>query len=264
MGPAVLTIAATAAILSVAGAHVRAQTPTPLPSPAETVPPGNAQGRLLYLRDCAWCHGAGGEGTVYGPSLEGVGAASADFMLSTGRMPIPEVQEQPEREEPAYTREQIARLVDHVASFGPGPPIPFPDPVAGELGEGAELYQINCAACHSSTGIGGALTSGLIAPDVLRASPVQIAEAIRLGGAGLRTGNMPKFDPEVLSDEQLNSVVKYVLYLQDPDNRGGAELGRIGPVIEGLVAWVAGLFPLVLFIVWIGKRTASKKKQAEG
>src|SRR5438874_1804080 len=60
-----------------------AQTPGPsqlLAGPATT--PTAGAGRDLYLRDCAYCHGAEGEGTIYGPPVRGVGAASADFMLS--------------------------------------------------------------------------------------------------------------------------------------------------------------------------------------
>ena len=49
---------------------------------------GNAdRGRRLFLVGCAYCHGQNGEGTAQGPDLRRVGAASADFQLSTGRMP---------------------------------------------------------------------------------------------------------------------------------------------------------------------------------
>jgi ubiquinol-cytochrome c reductase cytochrome c subunit len=185
-----------------------------------------------------------------------VGAESADFMLSTGRMPIAAVEEQPPRRPPAYTSAEIAELTAYVASLGPGPDIPAVDPAAGDLGEGADLYEENCAACHSSTGVGGALTSGLQAPSIMDSTARQVAEAIRLGGAGLRTGKMPKFGPDALSDQQVDSIIRYVEYLQHPNDRGGASLAHIGPVAEGFVAWVGALLLLLLFIRWIGKRTA--------
>ena len=50
--------------------------------------------------------------------------------------------------------------------------------------------------------------------------------------------------------------MRYVLYLQHPEDRGGASLARIGPVAEGFVAWFVGLLVLILFIAWIGERTA--------
>ncbi|HYO31782.1 MAG TPA: cytochrome c, partial [Nocardioidaceae bacterium] len=51
-------------------------------------------GRQLYIIGCATCHGLNGEGVLtkeaynYGPSLVGVGAASVDFQVGTGRMPL--------------------------------------------------------------------------------------------------------------------------------------------------------------------------------
>jgi ubiquinol-cytochrome c reductase cytochrome c subunit len=210
---------------------------------------------MRYEQDCAWCHGIQGEGTSRGPDLVGVGAASADFMLRTGRMPIVTEQRQPQPKTPAYNPTQIAQLDQFVASLGPGPPIPSVDPRAGDLGMGADLYQVNCAACHSSTGIGGALTNGLEAPGLGGSTATEIAEAVRLGGQGLRTGHMPKFGPEVLDQHQLDSIVRYVLYLQHPKDPGGAALGHLGPIVEGLVTWAGGLLILVVFIRWIGTRT---------
>ena len=143
-----------------------------------------------------------------------------------------------------------------VASLGSGPDIPPVDPGAGDLGQGAGLYEENCAACHSSTGVGGALTSGLEAPTLMKSTARQIVEAMRLGGAGLRTGKMPKFGTDAISEQQANSIVRYVLYLQHPRDRGGASLARIGPVAEGFVAWLGAMLLLVIFVRWIGKKTA--------
>ncbi|HEX9235631.1 MAG TPA: c-type cytochrome [Actinomycetota bacterium] len=228
-----------------------AQTPTPAAtSPFPTTPAG--PGRYLYLRDCAWCHGSQGEGSNSGPPLIGVGAASADFMLSTGRMPIPAPKQRPVRAQVPYTRGQVEQLVSYVASFGSGPAIPAVDPSRGSLSQGADLYQANCAACHSATGAGGALTNGLTAPSLRLSTTVQVAEAIRIGGAGLRSGNMPKFGVDALSDQQVDSIVRYVQYLRRPQDRGGLSLGHFGPIPEGAATWMIGLLALMLIIRWIG------------
>jgi quinol---cytochrome-c reductase cytochrome c subunit len=258
VAPAAITLLGTAVLLAVGRSAGHAQSPTPAASAsitAQPLSPGGSAGRGLYQQDCAWCHGTQGEGTLRGPNLMGVGAASADFVLRTGRMPIVNVERQPQRKTPAYTPRQIAELDAFVASLGPGPPIPVADPQAGSLGEGSQLYQVNCAACHSSTGIGGALTNGLQAPGLQDSTPTEIAEAVRLGGQGLRTGNMPKFGPDALDQRQLDSVIRYVLYLQHPRDRGGAGLTHLGPIIEGLVAWAGGLLILVVFIRWIGTKS---------
>jgi ubiquinol-cytochrome c reductase cytochrome c subunit len=222
-------------------------------------PPGQSgPGRDLYLADCAWCHGNDGDGTDRGPSLIGVGAASADFMLSTGRMPIAVPEDNPPRRKPVYDQVRIDALVAYVESLGPsGIPVPSVDPAAGDLRTGASLYEINCAACHSSTGIGGALPQGLEAPSILNSTPVEIAEAMRLGGAGVVSGNMPKFGADQIDQREVDSIVAYILFLQHEASRvdrGGLSLGRWGPVAEGFVAWAVGLLALLFVVRWIGER----------
>jgi ubiquinol-cytochrome c reductase cytochrome c subunit len=204
------------------------------------------RGRQLYLLGCASCHGADARGTRQGPDLHGVGAASADFQLTTGRMPNTEPDRQAVRKPPAYSRKQIDDLVAYVASLGDGPPIPDVHSPPGSLVGGGELYRLNCAACHSSGGNGGALSSGRDAPDLHHASPTEVAEAIRTG-----PGQMPVFGPATLTDRQVNSIVRYVEYLKDPDNPGGFSLGLVGPITEGLVAILVGLGALALACRWI-------------
>jgi ubiquinol-cytochrome c reductase cytochrome c subunit len=216
---------------------------------AQTSPP--SEGLVLYLRDCAFCHGSRGEGTGVAPPLAGVGAMSADFWLSTGRMPVATPIDDPPRRPPAYDRRRIDLLVQYVASLGPGPPIPTVNPAEGNVAEGAELYEVNCAACHSGAGIGGAITQGLEAPSIRTSTPAQIAEALRLGG----TGNMPVFGPDTLDQEQLDSIARYAVeVLQRPRDRGGLALGHIGPIAEGFIAWAVGLLLLLVFVRWIGTR----------
>jgi ubiquinol-cytochrome c reductase cytochrome c subunit len=70
-----------------------------------------------------------------------------------------------------------------------------------------------------------------------------VAEAVRVG-----PGAMPRFSSQAMNDPQVDSVAAYVGRLQEGGNRGGWDLGRIGPVTEGLVAWVVGL-GLVLWVV---------------
>jgi len=253
-----ITVVGTTVLLWLGRSPGIAQSPLPSPSPsflAAPTPSAALAGRPLYEQDCAWCHGTEGEGTPRGPDLRGSGAASVDFMLRTGRMPVASVVRQPQRTTPAYTQLEIEQLDAFVASLGTGPPIPTVDPQAGSLSEGEQLYQANCAACHSSTGVGGALTNGLQAPGLQQSTPTEIAEAVRIGGQGVATGNMPKFGPEVLDQHQLDSVVRYVLSVQHPEDRGGAGLGHLGPIVEGLVAWAGGLLILIVFVRWVGTRS---------
>ena len=47
-----------------------------------------SEGQKLFAANCATCHGLSAAGTIDGPSLYGVGAASVDFQVGTGRMPL--------------------------------------------------------------------------------------------------------------------------------------------------------------------------------
>lgn len=241
-----LLAAAGLALVSVGGTSARAQAP-----PRSVPPPANEvrAGRDLFQVACSSCHGLGGEGSDLGPRLVGVGAASADFYLSTGRMPLDNPGEQATRKRPAYTRLQIRQLVAYVASLGPGPPIPTADPDAGDVALGNTLYANNCAPCHSSAGAGGALGHATYAPPLDRATAAQVAEAVRIG-----PGAMPRFGPDTFDDAELDAIVRYVDYLKKPDDRGGLGLGHLGPIPEGFVAWVVGLGLMVLAIRWIGTR----------
>ncbi len=235
-----------------AAGSVAAPTAATGASPQVTTPVPQSEvraGRDLYQVACSSCHGLGGEGTDLGPKLIGVGAASADFYLTTGRMPLDNSGEQAQRKPPAYTPRQIRQLVAYVASLGPGPPIPAVNPAKGDLPEGNELYANNCAPCHSSAGAGGALGASSYAPRLDAATPTQVAEAIRIG-----PGPMPVFGHETLDDHQVDSVVRYVEYLKEPEDRGGLGLGHLGPIPEGFVAWVVGLGLIVVAIRWIGTR----------
>jgi ubiquinol-cytochrome c reductase cytochrome c subunit len=216
-------------------------------------------GAELYLRDCAWCHGNQGEGTARAPDLISGqnGPAFTDFMLSTGRMPISRSNERIERREPAYTPEEIDAIVDYVGSLGgSGPRVPQPNLVAGELHVGLELYQENCAACHAPTIIGGALTAGggpearsPVAPGLSDSSPREIAEAMLVG-----PGAMPVFGPNTFDEEQVDSIVAYVVDQQTPADRGGAPIGHVGPVAEGAIGWIVGLGAMLVLIRLIGTR----------
>jgi ubiquinol-cytochrome c reductase cytochrome c subunit len=221
-------------------------------APPRTVPPPASEvraGRDLFQVACSSCHGLEGEGTPRGPTLVGVGAASADFYLTTGRMPTDNPDEQAQRKKPAYTRLQIRQLVAYVASLGPGLPVPVVDLEDGDLALGNQLYANNCASCHSSAGAGGALGHATYAPPLRQATPVQVAEAIRIG-----PGAMPLFGRETFDDHQLASIVRYVEYLKHPEDRGGHGLGHLGPIPEGFIAWVVGLGLIVIGIRWIGSR----------
>ena len=220
-------------------------------APAERAPDAEVDlGRRLFQTGCSTCHGPDAQGTARGPNLRGVGAASVDFWVSTGRMPLERSTELAVRKPPSYNPEQVDAIVAYVTSLDPGgPPIPRLDVRGADIVEGGELFRANCAACHGAVGIGGALAQARHAPALRPATALQVAEAVRIG-----PGAMPAFGPETFSDEQVAAIVKYVEDLDRPDDPGGFGLGHAGPIPEGFVGWLVGLGLLLVACWWIGER----------
>jgi ubiquinol-cytochrome c reductase cytochrome c subunit len=207
-----------------------------------------SRGRALFLEGCASCHGVDARGLEdRGPSLRGAGAAAADFYLSTGRMPLAEPDDEPVRNEPAYPRRDIDALVEYLASLG-GPEIPEVEPERGDLELGLRLFAENCAGCHQIVAEGGVATD-VAPPKLEKATPTQIAEAVRIGPYV-----MPHFGEQQLDRHELDSLVRYVQLTKHPEDRGGWGIGHVGPVPEGMVAWLLAGTVLVLVARVIGRR----------
>ena len=64
---------------------------------------------------------------------------------------------------------------------------------------------------------------------------------------------MPRFSAAQISDAQLNSIVDYVLSTNRPDNPGGWAIGNIGPISEGILAWLTGIM-LAIACIGLGRR----------
>ena len=209
-----------------------------------------AQGRDLFVEDCATCHGLFAQGVSgQAPSLIGVGAAAVDFQVSTGRMPAAALGAENERKPPRLNPAQTRALAAYIQSLGGGPPIPSAAQVStagANLGLGQSLFEANCAACHNFVGAGGALTNGKFAPALVPSTPTQIYEAMLTGPEA-----MPVFNDLTATPQEKRDIIAYVTTVRSEPNPGGFSLGRVGPVTEGLVAFLGLLFFMVLAALWI-------------
>lgn len=229
-----------------------------------------SQGRELFLVGCASCHGAHGEGVVtkngnqYGPSLVGVGAAAVDFQVSTGRMPLAAPGVQAPRKDRLYNQEETRALAAYVASLGPGPAIPEEsrysiDGLDNEaVVRGGQFFLTNCTACHNFSGSGGALPGGKYAPSLSGVPPKNMYEAMLTGPQ-----QMPVFSDGVLTPDEKRDVIAYLKSVEETPEYGGFSLGSLGPVSEGMFAWLVGIGSLVGFAIWIAAHTARSKKGAK-
>jgi ubiquinol-cytochrome c reductase cytochrome c subunit len=250
-------------------------------------------GQQLFDKNCASCHGLNAEGTkdakgkAIAPSLLGVGAASVDFQVSTGRMPAMSPGAQMPRKTPvpafntqiktdyedpakrkaaeeqkAQAEKNLADLRAYISSLGGGPAVPpasATDPTKGDVALGGKLFRTNCAQCHNFTGQGGALTGGKYAPPLSNSdvTPTQMYEAMLTGPQA-----MPVFNDTTLTPQDKQAIISFLVQTRDMPNPGGNGLGRIGPVSEGLVGWLVGLGLLVLAAMWITAKKPKKLKKS--
>jgi ubiquinol-cytochrome c reductase cytochrome c subunit len=257
-----LLLAAGLAIVAALALTGSAAAQPPIVRPAEE---GNLRGielgRQLFAANCSSCHGGIGQGIFppegthsannvdgAGPPVVGTGRLAPDFYLRTGYMPLAHPDEQPERGRPSFDEREIRALVDYIASLGGGPPIPTPHPESASLSRGFTLFTEHCAGCHQAVARGGVVTGAKV-PPLSHVTPVQIAEAVRIGPY-----LMPSFSKRAISDAELDSIIAYVQYAKHPDDRGGWAIAHLGPFPEGLVAWGIGSVVLVLLCVLIGER----------
>ncbi len=223
------------------------------------------RGAELFGSHCALCHGELGrglpiEGPRGGPSLQGVGAASVDFMIRTGRMPMTNAQDRLERHPQRFSETDRRALIAYIEQLAPGEGPDIPDIEGWEDADparGLELYTTNCVACHGPTAQGVAVGQQDVSSDLQVADPIELATAIRSG-----PGVMPRFGRDVLTDNELLQVTAWVMHLRERDEPGGWSFGRSGTVSEGFIAVVLGLGLLTVVMYLLGER--SRDEEAPG
>src|SRR5215472_11864308 len=141
--------------------------PQPRPPRAATASSTLAAGKTLFDAQCAWCHGAGGDGGT-GPNLHGRLRHATDdksiVEIITSGIPGTEM---PSFRSPLTAR-NIAQIAAYVQSLGrtKGPA------VAGNADHGATIYQASgCANCHVIAGAGGILGPELTSIGATRGGP---------------------------------------------------------------------------------------------
>ncbi|MER7456488.1 cytochrome c [Micromonospora sp. NPDC126480] len=242
-----------AALMLAGGAYtvfapgVQAQDTPPLSGAA-------AEGKALFDVSCVTCHGRNAQGVEgRGPSLIGVGAASVEFQVSSGRMPMARQEAQAQRKPEVFTEEETRQLAQYIQELGGGPVVPEGENLHedGNIAAGGELFRINCSQCHAFGGGGGALSSGKYAPSLSPATDRQIYAAMLSGPQ-----NMPVFGDNQITPEQKADIIAYIQetlnHDQDP---GGFNLGRYGPSTEGLAIFLVGIVALVFASLWIAGKS---------
>ncbi|WFE41537.1 c-type cytochrome [Micromonospora sp. WMMD998] len=241
-----------AALMLAGGAYtvfapgVQAQDNPPLTAAAN-------KGKALFDVSCVTCHGRNAQGVEgRGPSLIGVGSASVEFQVGSGRMPMARQEAQAMRKPPQFTDEQVRQLGQYIQELGGGPQVPSGNLRDGaNMSTGGELFRINCSQCHAFGGGGGALSSGKYAPSLKPASDRQIYAAMLSGPQ-----NMPVFGDNQITPAEKADIIAYIQEtLKNDQDQGGFNLGRYGPSTEGLAIFLVGIVALVFASLWIAGKS---------
>ncbi len=228
-----------------------------LPNAQLTITSGTStlvsEGKAIFLRSCSSCHGLNAEGGGIAPSLIGVGSAAVDFQVGTGRMPLADMSQQAMQKKPLYNPQETAALAAYISSLAPGPASVINESLSyerdGNAAQGGTLFRTNCAMCHNFAGQGGALTNGKYAPSLMGVDPKYVYEAMVTGPQ-----SMPKFTNATISTQEKLDIIKWLQAANHEQNLGGASLGRVGPVTEGLLGWVLGLGLLIGAAAWLAMK----------
>jgi ubiquinol-cytochrome c reductase cytochrome c subunit len=212
------------------------------------------EGQQLFEGGCISCHGRNAQGVPdRGPSLIGVGAASVEFQVGSGRMPMARNEAQAMRKPAVYDNDQIHQLAAYVESIGGGPQVPdvaLRKTDAETISEGGRLFRLNCSSCHAFGAGGGALSSGKYAPSLYPSTDRDLYAAMLTGPQ-----NMPVFGDNQLTPEEKVAIISYVQAQKGDQDPGGLGIGRVGPVSEGLVVFLVGIVGLLIATLWIAGKS---------
>ncbi len=254
--PAAIILLLLVGLLITGGAYA-ALAPKPAQAGLATANADDVQeGQRLFQANCATCHGMQAQGTAAGPSLVGVGVASVDFQVMTGRMPMAAPAIQVVRNNVQFSQEQSDQMGAYIATLGPGPGKPAAEYLdvnapGVDIARGGNIYRVNCAMCHNFAGSGGALTEGKMAPTLMGVEPIHIYEAMLTGPQ-----SMPVFSDANLSPEAKRDVIAFLKNYEEGHNQGGHNLGNLGPVGDGFFLWLLAMPLMVGAAVWLGRKAA--------
>ena len=81
----------------------------------------------------------------------------------------------------------------------------------------------------------------------------------------MQTGpqQMPTFSNNTMPPDAKRDVIAYLTALEDNPDYGGFGMGGLGPVSEGMFAWLVGIGSLVGFAVWIAAATTRTGRRTE-
>ena len=188
------------------------------------------------------------------PNLQGLGAGTVDFWVSTGRMPLANSSVQATRKPPRFNRLQTLEIAACVQSLTPGRasgiPIVNTERRRPRGGQHPVHPQLRGLPHHHRR----RRRPGSTAPTPRACTWPPPPRSSRPSAPGRAT--CPASARATSPTPRRVDIAAYVTgVIQHPDNRGGVGLGGIGPVGEGFVGLLIGVGILMLVCFWIGDRS---------
>ena len=66
---------------------------------------------------------------------------------------------------------------------------------------------------------------------------------------------MPVFNDANLTPQDKKDIISYLKYVETHPSVGGYELANLGPVVEGLFAWVFAFGTIIGITIWLGAKS---------
>ncbi len=241
-------------------------------SPASTASSSSStddvsKGRALFLVGCASCHGKNGEGITSrtAASTAPPWSASAPPRSTSRSAPAGcrwrRPARRPRSSRRVYTAEETSLLAAYVATLGPGPSIPTSDKYSPDAIPESEREE---AIVRGGSSSGPTARPATTSPQPAAPSPA--ASTPPAWSASSRsTSTRPwsparsrcRSSPTTCSRPTRSATSSPSSRASRPTpSYGGSQLGSLGPVSEGLFAWLAGIGVLVGFAIWIASHTA--------
>lgn len=156
-------------------------------------------GQQLFAALCSGCHGPDADGTGLAPQIRLVTRDYATWVIRNGRSSAWWAGTMPSFSEADLSADSVDLILDYLHSFE--------KPKSGE-----GLFRVFCANCHGVDGSGGPARKSI--DDVAKSDPEELLEMVREGDKpgqfSDRTGYMPKWNDNQITDQEVNLIKTYL------------------------------------------------------
>jgi cytochrome c oxidase cbb3-type subunit III len=210
------------------------------PVDAAVMPPSKILDfNLLYAKNCAGCHGAGGKGGAAiglgNPVYLAIADDSTILRVTADGVPGTSMPAFAQHSGGMLTDEQIDAIVRGIRSqwgkpdaVGDGNPPPYAAQGSGDAKRGATVYEAYCSSCHGTDGRGGKRASSIVDGSYLAlVSDQYLRTTVIVGRPEMGAPDWSNDQPgKPMSPDDVSDVVAW-LVTQRPQDTGPSSSQRV-------------------------------------